>query len=238
MERTPESSTDFFSELKRRRVFRTAIIYVVWAWVLIQVADIVLEAFDAPVWTMQGLLIFAFLGFPVVLVLAWLYDLTPEGIKPAHETDSGAGKSRFSGRKFDFVLIGLLCFALLLMIVDNYVLEREAPTSVVSRSARLKSIAVLPFQNHSATQENAAFFADGVHDDLLTLLSKLSGIRVISRTSVEKFRDSGQGLTEIANSLGVATVLEGGVQQAGNRVRINVQLIDAAADQHLWGRNL
>jgi TolB-like protein len=211
-----------FEELKRRNVFRVAIAYLAAVWLLLQVADIVIPVLDGPEWLLKALFFSALLGFPLAVILAWFYELTPEGIKADTDVEVGEGV-RFTGRKIDFLIIGLLVLVVGFLIIDDF----GGPEGD-------RSIAVLPFDNRSVGDEDAAFFADGIHDDLITLLSKLNDIRVISRTSVERFKHTNQSIQEIANTLGVTKVLEGGVRVAGDRVRINVQLIEATTETGLW----
>jgi len=218
----------FIKELKQRNVFRVGIAYVVVAWLVLQLADIVLDNIEAPAWVFQTILLLLVIGFPVALVFAWAFELTPEGIKKEKDVDRSASVTTVTGRKLDFFIIAALALALVFVVIE-YVLP---PTADVSEN--LRSIAVLPFDNRSAEEENAAFFADGVHDELLTRLSRIGDLRVISRTSVMEYRDTTKNMQQIGAELGVGSILEGGVQRAGDTVRINVQLIDAQADKHLW----
>ena len=211
-----------FGELKRRNVFRVGIAYLAAVWVLIQVADTVLPVANAPSWILQALLFSSALGFPLTLVLAWFYELTPDGIKATADLEA-MKPVKFMGRKLDFAIIGLLVVAVGFLVVANYVVEE-----------RERSIAALPFANDSEAEENAEFFADGIHDELLTQLAKLGSLKVISRTSVMEYRDSPKSMREIGRELGVATLLEGRVQRAGDMVRINVQLIDSETGENLW----
>ncbi len=223
-----------FTELRRRNVFRVSIAYVITGWILIEAADVLLEGFEAPVWVFKAFAALIFLGFPVAVIFAWAFELTPEGLKREKDVDRSQSITPRTGRKLDFIIIGLLVVAL-----GYFVVTHDWGTQEIGRSATAngrQSIAVLPFVNRSALEEDI-FFVDGVHDDLLTLLSKLGGLKVISRTSVEKFRDTDASIPEVADKLGVATVLEGAVQRAGGQVRINVQLIDAATDEHLWAES-
>jgi TolB-like protein/Tfp pilus assembly protein PilF len=212
----------FFKELRRRNVYRAALAYLAVVWLLLQVADIVIPIFDGPEWLLQALFISAVLGFVLAMVLAWFYELTPEGIKSARDVEVGEG-IRFTERKVDFLIIGLLVIAVGFLAVDD----------IVSREGA-NSIAVLPFDNRSVGDEGAEFFAAGIHDDLIVLLSKLSDIRVISSKSVERFRDTKDGIQQIAKALGVSAILEGGVRVAGDRVRINVQLTDVETETGQW----
>ncbi len=227
-----------FEELKRRNVLRVAIAYIVTAWLLLQVADVVLNNIEAPDWVFQAILLLVALGFPFAVIFAWAFELTPEGLKREHEVDRSESITLLTGRKLDFAIIGLLAIAVVFLVVDNYVLVGE-PAPVVTEQTEPaippveKSIAVLPFANRSASEEDA-FFVDGLHDDLLTQISKIGSIKTISRTSVMRYRDTDKSLPEIAEELGVVTIMEGGVQRVEDRVRINVQLIDALTDEHLW----
>ena len=228
-------------ELKRRNVFRVGVAYVIGAWVIAQVADLVLENIEAPDWVMQAIMLVLAIGLPLALILAWAFELTPEGVKRDSAVDPGESATHHTGRKLDFAIIGLLALAVIFMFVDNYVLEAEPEQAEVAtervsggvRGKREASIAVLPFTNRSPNPDDI-YFTDGVHDDLLTQLAKIDAFSVISRTSVMEYRDTAKNLKEIARELGVANVMEGAVQRAGNRVRINVQLIDAGSDEHLW----
>ncbi len=238
----------FLGELGRRNVIRVGFAYAIVAWLVVQVADIVLETIGAPAWVMQTLMLLLALGFFVTAIFAWAYEVTPEGIKRESEVDRSASITRVTGRKLDRVITGLLVVALAYFIWESRFAERHAETTpatvavepavieeaeVVMTPAADLSIAVLPFDNRSALPEDA-FFAEGMHDDLLTTLAKIGSMKVISRTSVMEYRDTTKKIPEIAKELGVANILEGGVQRSGNQVRINVQLIDAETDEHLW----
>ena len=223
----------FFSELRRRNVFRVAVAYAIVGWLLIEVASVVLPTLLLPDWTLRILVFFVILGFPLALFFAWAYELTPEGLKKEKDVDRSQSITRQTGRKLDFAIIGVLAIAVVLFAVDKFVWVGEGPATGVAVSDDRKSIAVLPFADRSAAEENAAFFAAGIHDDLLTLLSKLGDLKVIARTTVERL-DPSMSIGDIGAELDVATVLEGGVQRAGDRVRINVQLIDTTSEAHLW----
>jgi TolB-like protein/Tfp pilus assembly protein PilF len=229
------------AELRRRNVFRVGAAYAIVAWLLVEVASVVLPTFEAPEWVMQVFTFLVILGFPLALIFVWAFELTPEGIKPAKEVAPAESIRRLTDRKLDFAIIGLLAIAVIFLVVDNYILEAEPEQVEVAAEqvpaaepmAREKSIAVLPFANRSANQEDA-FFVDGIHDDVLTHISRISALKVISRTSVMRYRDTTKSLKTIGEELGVSTVLEGGIQRAGNQIRVNVQLIDAVTDEHLW----
>ncbi len=219
-----------FTELRRRNVFKVGAAYAIVAWLLIEVSSVLLPTFNAPEWIMQVFTLFVILGFPVALLLAWAYEITPEGIK----ADSDVPRDNITpatGQRLNYAIVGLLVLAVGVMFVDNYVLEEDS--EAVVRGDDRRSIAVLPLDNLSPDPENA-FFADGIHGELLTQLSKIGSLKVISRTSVMEYRDSPKNMREIGQELDVATILEGDVSRAGNTVRINVQLIDAETDEHLW----
>ncbi|MBW2495196.1 MAG: hypothetical protein JRE43_10630, partial [Deltaproteobacteria bacterium] len=238
------------AELKRRNVFRVGAAYGIVAWLLVEVASVVLPTFEAPEWVMKVFTFLVILGFPLALVLAWAFELTPEGIKRETGADREESVAHSSGRKIDFAIIALLAIALTYVVVDKYVFptgtesgtaavpvqaveESDDPASADAEDAREKSVAVLPFANRSVKAEDA-FFVDGMHDDILTHLAKIRSLKVISRTSVMEYRDTTKNLRTIGRELGAATILEGGVQRSGDHVRINMQLIDAETDDHLW----
>lgn len=240
----------FFNELKRRNVFRVAIGYVITAWLLLQVVDLVLENINAPDWVMQVFMLALAIGFPLAVFFAWAFEVTPDGVKRESEIDRTQSIAKTTGRKMDRNIIIAMALALTYFAYDKFSgpeydpiqttepgSEAIAETTVTTISAALKtddkSIAVLPLVNRSINAEDA-FFAEGLHDELLTQLSRISALRVISRTSVMGYAGTTKRIPEIARELGVKTLLEGGVQRSGNRVRINVQLIDAASDEHLW----
>jgi TolB-like protein/Tfp pilus assembly protein PilF len=220
------------AELKRRNVFRVGAAYGIVGWLLVEVASVFLPTFKAPEWVMQVFTFLVILGFPLALIFAWAFELTPEGIKRQREVAPAQSITRATGRKLDFAIIGLLTLAVVFLVIDNYVLEAEQDPAAQAVT-RGRSIAVLPFANRSANEEDA-FFVDGMHDDILIHLSKIRSLKVISRTSVMEYRDRTKDLKTIGQELGVATILEGGVQRAGDQIRVSVQLIDAETDAHLW----
>lgn len=214
-----------FSELKRRNVLRIALLYLVSAWLIAQVTDVVTGLADLPPAVGRTVLIILALGFPVALVLAWVFEWTPGGIRREALADGEMAVAHAPRRGLDYVILSLLSVALLYFVVTHDWSDTPKVTSA--------SIAVLPFENRS-TREDDLYFTDGIHDDLLTQLAKISALVVISRTSVMRYRDTDMSIPEIAAELGVATILEGGIQRAGERVRINLQLIEGATDKHLW----
>ena len=219
---------DFLAELKRRKVFRVGVAYVVMAWLLAQVADLVLDNIAAPTWVMQVILLLLALGFPVAIVLAWAFEITPEGLKRDEGVESNESITRVA-RSLSVVGIGILVLAVGLFALDRFVWVDQPSAPVANR----RSVAAIPFENMSRDEANDPFTI-GIHDDLLNQISKIASIKTISRTSVLQYRNTTKTIPEIARELGVATILEGGVQRSGDRVRVNVQLIDAATDEHLW----
>ena len=226
--------TSVWAELRRRNVVKVAVAYAIVGWLLVEVASVVLPTFKAPEWIMQVFTFLVIVGFPLALIFAWAFEITPEGIKREKDVDRTQSITHLTGRKLDFIIIGVMAVAITYLLVDKFVWVGEEPPTGVAVSDDRKSIAVLPFTDRSAAEEDAAFFAAGIHDDLLTQLAKISALKVISRTSVVQYKDTQKSIPQIARELGVATVLEGGVQRAGDRIRINMQLIDAVADKHLW----
>jgi len=219
---------NFFGELKRRNVYRVAVAYAVVGWLLIQIATQVFPFFEIPNWAVRLVVVAVALGFPIALILAWAFELTPQGIMRADEVPAEQAMGRGSGRKLDFFIIAVLVAAVALLVFDRW-RKRDGPSAPDE-----KSIAVLPFQNLSRDPDNA-FFADGVQDEILTDLARVADLKVISRTSVLQYKsDRPRNLREIGQQLAVAHVLEGSVQRAGNRVRVNAQLVDARTDRHLW----
>src|SRR3954454_6602270 len=212
---------NFFAELKERNVYRAAALYAMGAWLVTQVATQVFPFFDISNSAVRGIVIAAVFGFPIAMALAWIYDLTPEGIVRAEK--GGPAAREGLGRKIDFIIIGVL-----LLVIAMLIYQRVPARSATGEEIPQKSIAVLPFENFSADKANA-FFAAGIQDDILTNLARIRDLRVISRTSVEKYsgRQGPRSLREIAKALGSANVLEGSVRREGNRVVVNVQLIDA-----------
>ena len=224
-------------ELKRRNVVRVAIAYAVVSWLLLQVVDTVVPMLGLPTWIGPAILLFLAVGFVISMIFAWAFEITPEGVKREKDVDRTQSITHVTGRKLDFVIIGVLTIALAFFALDKFIWHDHDAETVATNSSLEKSIAVIPFANRSA-DESDAYFVDGIHDDILTQLSKLSGIdRVISRTSVERYRTTELSVPEIAAELGVATILEGSVQRAGDSVRITMQLIDAVNDEHIWADN-
>jgi len=227
IQRQWQPMADLFSELRRRNVFRVAAAYAVGSWILIEAGSVLMPTFGAPEWLFRVYVLVVIAGFLVALVVAWIFEITADGIRLEKDVQRAGPGARHSGRKLDFFIIALLVIALGISITFNV-------TGLRDRNIE-PSIAVLPFDSRSTDPENT-IFADGIHDDLLTRLANVEALKVISRTSVMDYRNTTKNLRQIANELGVATVLEGAVQRSGNNVRINVQLIDAETDAHLWAK--
>jgi TolB-like protein/Tfp pilus assembly protein PilF len=219
---------NFFAELRHRSVYKVAIAYGIVAWLLIQVATQTFPFFEIPNWCVRLVIVLVLLGFPIAMILAWAYELTPEGIKRTEDVASEKSIKRATGRKLNSLIIGVLLCAIAFLVFQRF------QRSDASSERMEKSIAVLPFDNFSDEKDNA-FFADGIQDDILTSLAKIRDLKVISRTSVMPYRGAGKNnLRQIAQALGVANVLEGSVRRGENRVVVSVQLIDARNDHHIW----
>jgi TolB-like protein/Flp pilus assembly protein TadD len=230
-----ESRYDFLGELKRRSVFRVGAAYLVAAWLLIQIADTVFPYLGFSNDAIAQIIILLAIGFVPALIAAWIFEWTPEGLKRDREVTPDIRRASGIGRRIDYAIITMLTVAVLIFSYDRFVAPLGAGRVTVIANEN-PAIAVLPFDNRSALEEDV-YFVDGIHDDILTSLAKIGSLQVISRTSVEQYRDSDKSIKEIAAELGVTAVLEGGVQRAGDRIRVNVQLIDAATDVHQWAEN-
>src|SRR5438132_3170990 len=219
----------FFVELKRRNVYRAAVLYGMSSWLLAQITTQIFPFFNVPNSAVRFVIIALALGFPMAMVLAWVYELTRGGFVRTEDVDPAT--QRQWGRKVDFVIIGVLLLVIAMLVYQRVPFRTESGEAIPE-----KSIAVLPFANFSEEKANA-FFADGVQDDILTSLAEIKELRVISRSSVMQFRDqavAGRNLRDIAKSLDVAHILEGSVRREGDQVVVNVQLIDARTDRHIW----
>jgi TolB-like protein/Tfp pilus assembly protein PilF len=222
----------FFAELKRRNVYKVAIAYAVAGWALAQGIAQVFPLFDVPNWALRLIVLAIVIGFPIALVIAWAFEATPEGIKRTEVAD--AMPATTSGHKksaWIYVVVIGGAISVALFFLGRYTAGNKA--SATPNDLSNKSIAVLPFENLSRDPDNA-YFADGIQDEILTRLSKIADLKVISRTSTQHYKSAPENLPEIAKQLGVAHILEGSVQKSGDAVRVNVQLIKAANDSHLW----
>jgi len=225
------NSRNFFGELKRRNVYKVAVAYAVVAWLLIQIATQVFPFFEIPNWAVRLVVLLLIIGFPVALVLAWAFEITPEGIKRTEDVDHSQPTTHRTGRTLDFLMIAVLLIIIAVFAYQRFGLSQK--TSVSVSAIPEKSIAVLPFENRSRDADNT-YFADGIQDEILTRLAKIADLKVISRTSTQHYKSAPENLSEIARQLGVAHIVEGSVQKSGDSVRVNVQLIKAANDSHLW----
>src|SRR5438132_727536 len=222
--------TNFLVELKRRNVYRAAVAYGVAAWFLTQLTTQVFPFFEIPNSAVRFVVIALAVGFPIAMLLAWIYEFTPEGIVRTEDLDPVHARSvqRATGRILDFIIIGVLLLVIAMLIVGRLPFYRQTGESISQ-----KSIAVLPFENLSEDKANA-YFAEGIQEEILTRLAKIADLKVISRTSTQRYQSKPGNLAEIAKQLGVANILEGSVQKATDQVRVTVQLIQAASDSHLW----
>ena len=215
--------------MRRRSVYRVAVAYFIVAWLLIQVTTQTFPFLEIPTWCVRLVIALLLLGFPIAMILAWAYELTPEGIKRSENVAPEPAIKTAGGQRLNLLIIGVLICAIALLVFQRF---RRGGSS--ASDAADKSIAVLPFDNFSDEKENA-FFADGIQDDILTSLAKIHDLKVISRTSVMPYRGAGKNnLRKIAEALGVSKVLEGSVRRGENRVVVSVQLIDARNDHHIW----
>ena len=211
------------SELKRRNVLRMAVLYVLAAWLLMQIAEVVVSLAALPTWIGRATLVLLTLGFPIALIFSWFYEITPEGLALERDVPRHESITRITGRRIDFIVIALLCAAVIMLAVDKWWVAGPAPAS----------IAVLPFVNMSADSEQE-YFSDGISEEILDQLAKIPELKVISRSSAFSYKGKDIIIPDVARELNVAHILEGSVRRDGNRVRITAQLIEASSDSHLW----
>ncbi len=248
-----KNNTGFLEELKRRNVVRVGVAYLVTAWLLLQAADIVLENIEAPLWIMQAFMLFLAIGLPIALIFAWAFELTPEGLKREKDVDRTQSITPQTGRKLDFMIIGIMAAVIVLLLVDRFTgrekgsdpISRESvaiaepqegkldPTPFQAPAEPTPSIAVLPFVNMSSDPEQE-FFSDGISEEILNALAKVKELKVAGRTSSFAFKGKDQDLRQIGEALGVAHILEGSVRKSGATVRITAQLIQVEDGFHLW----
>jgi len=222
----------FFSELKRRNVYRVAALYLIISWLLLQVADVLSSMLTLPEWTGRLVFLLLLIGLPIALILAWAFELTPGGIKRDHSVADDAPRAASRRSRLDYVIVAALIVALAYFAWEHDWQQGEEP----SAATEIRSLVVLPFTNLMNDPEQA-FFVAGMHEALITELSKIEALRVISRTSAMRFEDFGMTVPEIAQELGVDAAIEGSVLRAGDTVRITVQLIEAESDDHIWADN-
>src|SRR5437867_2110585 len=225
---------NFFAELKRRNVYKVAVAYIVAGWALSQGIAQVFPVFDVPNWAIRLVVLLIILGLPIALVLAWTFELTPQGIKRTETADAMPETARQKKHTWIYVVVIAGLFSIGLFFLGRYSAKNATPRQSEAATVSQKSIAVLPFDNLSRDPDNA-YFAEGVQDEILTRLAKVADLKVISRTSTQHFKSAPDNLPQIAKQLGVAHILEGSVQKASDQVRVNVQLINALTDAHLWG---
>ena len=239
----------FFEELKRRNVFRVGIAYAVSAWILLQIVDLVLENIAAPEWVMQVFMLAVAIGFPLALLFAWAFEMTPEGIKLEKDVDRSTSITKQTGQKMNRGIIIALAIAVVLLLIDRFrpeAVEAPDPATAVTTQAvdsflteepvpetDEKSIAVLPFVDMSPDGDQA-YFADGISEEILNVLVKTHSLKVAGRTSSFQFRGRNEDLRVIGDQLGVEHILEGSIRKANNRVRITAQLVKADDGFHLW----
>jgi TolB-like protein len=225
---------NFFSELKRRNVYKVAVAYAIVGWLLVQVATQVFPFLEIPNWVVRLVIAVVAIGFPIALVIAWAFEATPEGIKRTEVADAMPVSAATRQKKHAWIYVVVIAAAIsvTLFFLGRYTAGNKSVASVPSELPA-KSIAVLPFDNLSRDPDNA-YFAEGVQDEILTRLAKVADLKVISRTSTQRFKSAPSDLREIAKQLGVMNVLEGSVQKANDQVRVNVQLVNALTDAHLW----
>ncbi|PYL27210.1 MAG: hypothetical protein DMF45_12875 [Verrucomicrobia bacterium] len=224
------SGKNFFAELKRRNVYKVAVAYAVVGWLLAQIATQIFPFLEIPNWVVRLVIVLIAIGFPIALVIAWAFEATPEGIKRTQDVDL-AGERVPKKHTWIYVVVIGAAFSIGLFFVGRYSVRNTASAARTELSA--KSIAVLPFDNLSRDPDNA-FFAEGVQDEILTRLAKVADLKVIARTSTQKFKSAPENLPDIAKQLGALNVLEGSVQKVNDQVRVNVQLINALTNAHLW----
>ncbi|HEX4480195.1 MAG TPA: hypothetical protein VH082_05260 [Rudaea sp.] len=221
----------FFAELKRRNVYKVGVMYAVAGWLLVQIVTQVFPIFEISALVQRIIVLVIVAGFPVALVLSWVYEITPEGIVKTGDVQPDESITRQTGQRLNYVIIGALVLAVAFLLTQRYLAAPKI--ALVAAAIPEKSIAVLPFANLSEEKANE-FFAEGIQDEILTRLAKIGALKVISRTSTQHYASSPANLPEIAKQLGVANILEGSVQKVGDAVHINVQLIRAATDDHVW----
>ena len=229
----------FFAELKRRNVYKVAVAYAIVGWLVVQIATQVFPFLEIPNWVVRLVIVLVAIGFLIALIIAWAFELTPEGLKRTENVDRATKKPGETYTWIYVVVVGAM-LSIALFLLGRYTATNAASANhteaATGSSIPQKSIAVLPFENLS-DDKNAAYFADGIQDEILTKLASIADLKVISRTSTAKYKSKPEDLKTVSQQLGVANVLEGSVQKAADKVRVNVQLIDARADSHLWAKS-
>jgi TolB-like protein/predicted Zn-dependent protease len=223
----------FFSELKRRNVYKVAVAYAVVGWLIAQIATQIFPFLEIPNWIVRLVIVLIAIGFPIALVIAWAFEATPEGIKRTEVADTMPAVAGQKKHLWIYVVAIGAAISIALFFLGRYTAGSGTPRQSEAATVSAKSIAVLPFDNLSRDPDNA-YFCEGVQDEILTRLAKVADLKVISRTSTQRFKSAPSDLREIAKQLGVTNILEGSVQKSADQVRVNVQLINALTDAHLW----
>src|SRR5947209_3709547 len=225
-------SATLFAELKRRNVYKVAVAYAVVGWVIAQIATQIFPFLEIPNWVVRLVIVLIAIGFPIALVIAWAFEATPEGIKRTETADAMPATSEHKKHAWIYVVIAGAAISMALFFLGRYTVGNKT-TAAAPNELSAKSIAVLPFDNLSRDPDNA-FFAEGVQDEILTRLAKVADLKVIARTSTQKFKSAPENLPDVAKQLGALNILEGSVQKVNDQVRVNVQLINALTHAHLW----
>jgi TolB-like protein len=234
---TKKNQMSLFAELKRRNVFRVAIAYVIAAWLVLQVSELVLDAIEAPAWVLKALLFLAALGLPIVLLFSWAYELTPDGLRKEQDVDRSGSITQSTGKKLNQITIAMVIALVVLVVIDRaYFAPPSRPAAESAKATEVraeKSIAVLAFEDLSADGDQE-YFADGLSEELLNVLARMPDLQVAGRTSSFAFKGQNRDLREIGEILNVAHILEGSVRKAGNEIRVTAQLINAETGFHLY----
>jgi len=232
--------SSFYDELKRRNVVRVAVVYIIAAWFVMQVVDVMFPALNLPLWTVTAVAALVLIGFPFAIILAWAFEITPDGVKRERDVDRSESITSQTGKKLNQLTIAALVIAVTFLVVDKFYLRVENSRPDAEQSAEVtevrKSIAVLPFVNMSGDPENE-YFSDGLSEELLNVLAKIPELHVAGRTSSFKFKGHNEDLRIIGDQLNVANILEGSVRKSDQTVRITVQLVDAESGFHLWSES-
>jgi len=223
-------SINFFAELKRRNVYKVAVAYIVAGWALSQGIAQVFPVFDVPNWVIRSIVVLIIVGLPIALVLAWMFELTPQGIKRTETADAMPAATRKKKYVWIYVVVIGSILSIGLFMLGRYGFRDK---TLSSNEVLAKSVAVLPFGNLSRDPDNE-YFAAGIQDEIITRLAQLSDLKVISCTSTQRYKSTGENLRQIASELGVTNIVEGSVQKANDQVHVNVQLLNAVTDSHLW----
>jgi TolB-like protein/Tfp pilus assembly protein PilF len=228
-------NSNFFSELKRRNVYKVAVAYIVAGWALSQGIAQVFPVFDVPNWVIRLIVLLIIIGLPIALVLAWSFELTPQGIRRTETADAMPEATRKRKRVWIYVVVIGAAISIALFFLGRYTATNTASAARTEAATGIsnKSIAVLPFGNLSRDPDNE-YFAAGIQDEIITRLAQLSDLKVISCTSTQRYKSTGENLRQIASELGVTNIVEGSVQKANDQVHVNVQLLNAVTDSHLW----